>query len=116
MGADKPSMETGSRRPVYSILSDCSELEEGIHDFVVGLAEQVDLLQDDEHGSDYEALEERASLLAGQADRMGYPELSRATLKVVEACSEELKDAVQKGLFEVTELARCIRMGHRGAA
>jgi len=109
-------METQVRRPVYSILSDSSDLEEPIHFFVIGLAEQVDLLQDDEQSADYESLEERAALIADEADRMGYPEFSRAARKVAEACAEELKDAVQKGLFEVTELARCIRLGHRGAA
>ncbi|MDE0886589.1 MAG: hypothetical protein OSB70_13770 [Myxococcota bacterium] len=109
-------MDRQERKPVYSILDDSVDLEDSIHFFVIGLAEQVDLLQDDEQSSDYESLEERAALIADQADRMGYPEFARAARKVAQACADELKDVIQKGLFDVTELARCIRLGHRGAA
>jgi hypothetical protein len=109
-------MDKLRRRPVYSVLQACSELDESIHQFVVGLAEQVDLLQDDEQNSDFEGLEERAGILSGQADRMGYPELARLTRKVSVSCVEPMKDAVQKGLVEITEMARRIRLGHRGSA
>lgn len=109
-------MDNLRRTPIYSILSTGSDLDESIHQFVIGLAEQVDLLQDDEQSSDFEGLEERAAVLAGHADRMGYPELARVAQKVADSCSEEMKGAVQKGLVEVTEIARCIRLGHRGSA
>ncbi|MDG2334288.1 MAG: hypothetical protein P8Q97_08720 [Myxococcota bacterium] len=109
-------MDRRARKPLYSILDDSADLEDSIHAFVIGLAEQVDLLQDDEQSSDYESLEERAVLIADEADRMGYPEFARAVQKVAQACGDELKDVIQKGLFDVTELARCIRQGHRGAA
>ena len=109
-------MDNPHRRPVYSVLQACSELDESIHEFVVGLAEQVDLLQDDEQNSDFEGLEERAAILSGQAERMGYPELARLTQKVSAFCVGQMKDAVQKGLMEITEMARRIRMGHRGSA
>ena len=109
-------MDDDRRRPVYSILGTSSDLEEALHHFVVGLAEQVDTLQDDESNSDFEALEERALMLAQEADRMGYPELARLAHNVATACSEELKDAVQKSLIEVTDLAQRIRLGHRGSA
>lgn len=109
-------MDKLRRSPVYSILSSCSDLDEAIHLFVIGLAEQVDMLQDDEQNSDFDALEERATVLADHADRMGYPELARVAQKVADSCSEEMKGAIQKGLVEVTEIARCIRLGHRGSA
>ena len=109
-------MDEERRRPTYSTLSDSSNLEDSIHEFVVSLAEQVDMLQDDEISSDFEALEERASVLSTLADSMGYPEFARAALKVSEACSEEFTDTVQKGLLELTDLARSIRLGHRGAS
>jgi len=109
-------MDENRRQPVYSTLGASSELEEEIHLFVVGLAEQVDILQDDESNSDFEALEERALMLAQDSDRMGYPELARLARKVAEACGEELKDAVQKSLIEVTEQAQLVRLGHRGSA
>ena len=47
---------------------------------------------------------------------MGYPELARLTQKVSAFCPGQMKDAVQKGLMEITEMARRIRMGHRGSA
>jgi hypothetical protein len=114
--ADTYGMSNLRRTPVYSLLSTESDLDESIHLFVIGLAEQVDLLQDDEHNSDFEGLEERAVVLAGHADRMGYPDLARVVQKVADSCSEEMKGAVQKGLVQVTEIARCIRLGHRGSA
>ena len=106
-------MDNLRRRPVYSVLDACSELDESIHQFVIGLAEQVDLLQDDEQNSDFE---ERALMLSEQANQMGYPEFSRMMQKVSTACAEQMNDAVQKGLIEITEMARRIRMGHRGSA
>ena len=109
-------MEGDRQRPVYSILGSSSDFEEEIHHFVVGLAEQVDTLQDEESNADFEALEERTSMLAQEAEQMGYPELARLAHKVSTACDEELKDAVQKSLVELTELAQRIRLGHRGAA
>ena len=109
-------MDEERRRPTYSTLSNSPDLEESIHEFVVSLAEQVDMLQDDETSSDFEALEERASVLSTLADSMGYPEFARAALKVSAACSEEFTDTVQKGLLELTDLARSIRLGHRGAS
>lgn len=109
-------MDKLRRTPIHSILSARSDLDESIHRFVIGLAEQVDLLQDDEQSSDFEGLEERAAVLAGRADRMGYPELARVAQGVADSCSEEMKGAVQKGLVEVTEIARCVRLGHRGSA
>ncbi len=109
-------MDDDRRRPTYSTLADSQDLEESIHEFVVSLAEQVDLLQDDELIADFEALEERASVLSSHAESMGYPQFARAALKLSEACSEEFKDAIQKGLLELTELARSIRLGHRGAS
>jgi len=109
-------MDEDRRRPTYSTFSSSPELEDSIHRFVIGLAEQVDLLQDDEQNSDFEALEERASILSSSADSMGYPEFARIAQKLAAACSEELKDAVQKGLLELTEQARSIRLGHRGSS
>ncbi|MCS5637109.1 MAG: hypothetical protein NZ990_11370 [Myxococcota bacterium] len=109
-------MEDDRRQPVYSILGSSSDLEGVLHHFVVGLAEQVDTLQDDESNSDFEALEERALMLAQEADQMGYPELARLATKVSTACGDELKDAVQKSLVELTELAQRVRLGHRGSA
>ena len=109
-------MDEEIRHPLYSTLTTSPDLEDPIHHFVVGLAEQVDMLQDDEQNSDFEGLEERAAILSGQAERMGYPELARLTQKVSAFCPGQMKDAVQKGLMEITEMARRIRMGHRGSA
>ncbi len=109
-------MDEEIRHPIYSTLTTSPGLEDPIHHFVVGLAEQVDMLQDDEQNSDYESLEERAALIADEADRMGFPEFSRVAQKIAAACSEEFKDTLQQGLVELTEIGRRIRLGHRGAA
>jgi hypothetical protein len=104
------------RSPICSLQNENPDLDEAIHEFVIRLAEQVDLLQDDEFCGDLEALEERCSLLGSYAATLGYPDFSDLARKLSQACDAREKDGVQQSLVALTEMTRCIRLGHRGAA
>lgn len=104
------------RRPIYSRLEDQPELEDDISRFVIHLGEAVDALQDAESTGGLEQLDDLASQMAADAGRLGYPDLEKAAQSVLRACEEESKQAIQESLVALTEVARRVRLGHRGAA
>jgi hypothetical protein len=101
--------------PIYSARDDDAARAE-ISDFVIALAERVDTLQDAEWGAGLEPLLSLANALASDAQRFGFEVLAEAALRVAEASAEQKPDAAQQGMIELTDIARRIRLGHRGAA
>jgi len=103
-------------RPIYSLRENDVEIEDDLDRFVIGLAEVVDGLQDAESTGDYDLLDELAMAMSADAARLGYPDLEKVARSVRRANEEVSKQAVQESLVELTEVARRIRLGHRGAA
>ena len=103
-------------RPLYSLFEDDVELEDEISKFVIRLGETVDELQDAESTGSLEQLDELATQLAARSSRLGYPDLEKVARRVRTACQDENKQAIQESLVELTEIARRVRLGHRGAA
>lgn len=106
----------GHKEPIHSILEGRAELDEAIAAFVIGLAERVDRLQDAESDDDAMLLEALAQDLARESEPLGYPQLAAVASNVRRACQAGKPDEAQAALVELTELARRIRLGHRGAA
>ena len=106
----------GHKEPIHSILEGRSELDEAIGAFVIALAERVDRLQDAESENDVALLETLAQDLAGEAEPLGYPQLAAVATNVRLACQAGKSDDAQAAVVELTEIARRIRLGHRGAA
>ena len=104
------------RKAVRSLCEEDPDLELEIDSFVIRLAEQVDHLQDAEQAGALDALSEQAASIGDQADRLGYPDFARIVQKICVACGEDEALFVREALGQLTELTRCIRMGHRGAA
>jgi hypothetical protein len=102
--------------PIYSLLADVVDLEDAIDGFVIRLAESVDELQDAECSGDLERLEELSTSLAAESARLGYPALEKLARLVRGACEERNKPVIQASLIELTDVARRVRLGHRGAA
>ena len=102
--------------PIYSARDEDVDVREEISDFVIHLAERVDLLQDVEGGADFGPLEKLARDLASESERFGFDLLAEVSLRVVAGCEEQKADVVQDSLVELTDVARRIRLGHRGAA
>ena len=104
------------QKPIYSTLEEQSEMHEEISDFVVGLAELVDTLQDLHSGEDFGTLVQRSRVLSEQANQLGYPMFAEAAQGVVRSCEADEPESAEQGLLEMSELARRIREAHRGAA
>ena len=87
-----------------------------IDDFVVSLAERIDILQDVHSAGDFERLSTYAGKILTEATELGYPMLAEAIQAVIHACDEGKVETAEAGLLEMTELVRRIRRAHRGAA
>lgn len=109
-------MQDKKDTPIYSAHhKDCSAREQ-ISDFVVGLAERVDSLQDAEGDVGLDALHALAGSLASDAERRGFELLAELARQVADACTKQMPDAAQNSMIELTDVARRIRLGHRGSA
>lgn len=104
------------RKPIYSTREEDPKLHEAISDFVIGLAELVDTLQDLHSGSDFGTLARRSNAVSAQASDLGYPIFAEAARLVVRSCEANEPETAEQGLLEMSELARRIREAHRGAA
>lgn len=100
---------------IYSERAGDPELEEALDQFVLGLAERIDRLQDAQAAADLESLAKLSGDLARDAHALGYPQLAGAGLRLVEASRQRDSEAVLHGVRELTELGYRIRLGHRGA-
>lgn len=104
------------RKPIYSTHEEDPDLREPISDFVIGLAEAVDLLQDLHSEGNFKALAESCRTHAEDATRLGYPAFSGTAHDVALAADEEKAEATEEGLRELCDLALRMRQAHRGAA
>ena len=107
---------SSSSKPIYSQLEDDPELQDAINEFVVGLAERIDLLQDLHSAANFDWLGELCGETADDAERFGYPLLASVARVAVDACLENKAEASEEALVEMTELTQRIRQAHRGAA
>ena len=109
-----PRMERRAE-PIYSKLAEDPTLGDAVDAFVVELAERVDALQDFDSRADFESIQAQASELSLDATKTGYDTLALAATAVVASAAERNRVNCHKALQELTEVARCIRLGHRGA-
>jgi hypothetical protein len=104
------------KQPLYSKYEDDPDLMDEVSDFVIGLAEWVDELQDAECGGEFEQLGHLSKQLLEKSTRYGYPSLAESAENLRACCLEEKRDAAQETLLELTDISIRIRLGHRGAA
>ena len=102
--------------PLVSTRADEADLEEAIDEFVVGLGERVDSLQDAEADGDLEDLGKRAFELSERSRALGYGPMAEAADELLRACETPASDGVHKAVSEITEISKRIRRGHRTAA
>ena len=101
--------------PIYSKLADDPSLGDAVDAFVVSLAERVDTLQDLDSQANYAELGAQAAELSLDGTKVGFDSLSRIADAVVACASEGDRNDTHKALIELTEIARRIRLGHRGS-
>ncbi len=108
--------EINGARPLYSAFADDPALVPVIDRFVLGLAERIDAAQDAYSRRDFKELASLAAALVGEAAAAGFePLASGASLIETTSLAQQIEPSYQ-ALLELTELARCVRPGHRGAA
>ena len=108
-------MTTERGKPIYSSRSEELELRDAIDAFAIGLAERVDQLQDADFNRDWASLGSQSHTLVEDAKRVGFDPLSRCAEAVAEACDSADGERIHEFLRELTDVAKRIRMGHRGA-
>ena len=101
--------------PIYSKLADDPSLGDAVDAFVVSLAERVDALQDLDSRGDNRELGAESSELSLDATKVGFDSLARVADAVGICAAEGDRDDCHKALVELTEVARRIRLGHRGS-
>jgi hypothetical protein len=110
------AMPDAKDAPILSRLADDPNVGDAIDAFVVNLAERVDELQDHELRGALRELSESAEALGTDAAEVGFDTLSGAADSIREACERAAAADARKAVEELTEMARRIRLGHRGAA
>jgi len=108
--------------PILSALAGEPGVHERLEAFVIALGERVDGLQDLESQRDWKELEAAARRLGEEAATLGLAPLNEASELVQRACvlarewSPSRSDpAVREALLTLTDVARRIRLGHRGS-
>ncbi len=101
--------------PIHSQFEDDPSHADAIEAFVVALAEQVDVLQDNEASGDWPRLIANLAELARAAERVGYPPLTQCAEEVARAARERHRELAHKALVVLTDVAQRIRRAHRGA-
>ena len=102
-------------RPILSSLHEDPACVEVIDDFVIGVSERVDHLQDADSKGDLRELGSLAAQLALDARTAGFESLADLAVAVDRACAEGAAKPGHDGVVAITEVARRIRLGHRGA-
>jgi len=102
-------------RPILSSLHEDPACAEIIDDFVVGVSERVDHLQDADSKGDLRELASLAAQLAVDARTAGFESLAELATAVERACGGRAEKPAHDGVVAITEVARRIRLGHRGA-
>ena len=102
-------------KPILSSRSDEPGAAEQIETFIVGLAERVDNLQDAEFKGDRKELAAMAHTLGTAAIELGFDLLAASASDLERCCLSDSEEQVRETLIDLTEIAKQIRMGHRGS-
>jgi hypothetical protein len=103
------------RKPIHSSRSDEPEAAERIDGFIIGLAERVDTLQDAEFKGDLQELSAMAHTLQTTAFDLGFDLLAASASDLGRCCLSDSAEQVRETLIDLTEIAKRVRMGHRGS-
>jgi len=107
--------DTTGARPIFSSFADDPALAPIVEAFVLGLAERIDAAQDAYSRRDFKELASLASALVADAAAAGFEPLASCASVIEATCLGQLLEPTYLGLVELTEIARCVRLGHRGA-
>jgi len=108
--------------PILSAMAGEPEVRERLEAFVLGLGERVDQLQDLESQRDWKGLEGDVRRLGEESLALGFEPLREAAEAVQRASvlaqathPSRADAAVREALLALTDVARRVRLGHRGS-
>jgi hypothetical protein len=108
--------------PILSAMAGEPEVRERLEAFVLALGERVDQLQDLESQRDWKGLEGEVRRLGEESLALGFEPLSEAAEVVQRTCvlaqerhPSRADASVREALLALTDVARRVRLGHRGA-
>jgi hypothetical protein len=102
-------------KPIFSSRADDLDQRDAIDQFVIGLAERVDRLQDADSVGRLDELSDVAHKLAAEALANGFELLAQAAERVARHGRDNRGRDVHAELIELSHLAQRVRRGHRGA-
>jgi hypothetical protein len=102
-------------RPIFSSRADDPALVGAIEEFVVGLAERIDHLQDAESEGDLGRLARLAGGLAAEAGELGFEPLAAVSRAAGDAAGADKREETRARLVSLTGVAQRVRLGHPGA-
>jgi HPt (histidine-containing phosphotransfer) domain-containing protein len=108
--------DTSETRPLFSSFADDPTLGPAIHEFLLGLAERIDALQDAYSRRDFKDLAHLAGGLASHAVAAGFEPLATCASRIETTSLAQEVEPSYRVLVELTDLVRRARLGHRGAA
>ena len=79
-------------------------------------AERIDTLQDEEAEGNPDDVAGLAQELGAESSRLGFGPMAESAAQLVETCGTRDPEALHKAVVDVTEIAKRVRQGHRGAA
>jgi len=103
-------------KPIYSSRCDDPAFGEAVDEFVISLAEHIDMLQDAEADGDGARLAELTGRLVAEAEAAGFRTLARAAKDLDAACSNGAPEIARAKLLDLTLIAQRVRLGHKGSA
>jgi len=106
----------GDEESIVSLYADHPELLPRIDEFVIGLGERIDALQDFESLGDWKQVQFHARAIIHAAAELGFPIFATQAGLVEAACVTPDPGLLRELLVELTALARRVRLGHRGAS
>jgi len=103
-------------KPIFSTRCDDPGASEALDQFVIALAERIDVIQDAEAAGDFTQLSALAGSLATDAEATGYGALATAAHALEAACFSGDPKLARESTIDITEITQRIRLGHKGAA
>lgn len=112
---------TDAGPPIVSTLAGDAAAHDRLEGFVVALGETIDRMQDLEAAGAFDALADDARRLGSEATVLGFAPLGEAAALIERRCLAAVADAdaskaLRDAVVEITDVARRVRLGHRGVS
>jgi hypothetical protein len=103
-------------KPIYSSRGNDPSVSEIVDQFVIGLGERIDHLQDADSAQDFDQIAILGSALVEDARQAGFAELAGIASALEEVSTWRDAESTHARLVELTGIVYRVRLGHMGTA